>query len=116
MKTLSFKKRPKWEFIFRFHKYWFVKYPRFFKTYSLLEPAWKNKFDSPRCEICPKIEINWLWFTILLSCGDDMYWERWLWIHKWCKGDEQKAIETWPWVGGDEKTSTWFEYENYMRK
>ena len=39
--------------------------------------------------------------------GDDQAWEQWLWVHKYCDGDVQKAKETWGWVDWETKESTW---------
>jgi len=71
---------------------------------------WKDKFASPRCEIIPHFEFQWLWFGLYGSWGDYHYWEQWLWTHKYCDGDIKRAKETWGWVDMETNESTWVDY------
>jgi hypothetical protein len=80
-------------------------------TFTLLKVeywglSWKDKDNSPRCERYPKLYITILNTKFAIFFGDDEYWEKWLWIHKYNDGDKVKAKETWPWktIGGE---STW---------
>lgn len=79
----------------------------FYRSNKLL---WKDKFNSPRCERCPTIQFQWLWFALYLEKGDDSYWEQWLWINEYCDGDIIKAEQTWGWVDFETKESTWKKY------
>lgn len=81
------------------------------KYYRVPKLRWKDKFDTPRHEQSPQIRIEWLWFGIFLIQGeDDIQWEQWLWIHKYCGGDEKKAEETWPWTNMKTGKSSWRHY------
>ena len=63
--------------------------------------------------------FTWLCFEIYGVWGDDGWWERWLWIHKYNDGDYDKAAETWGWVDVETGESTWerdnikLAYRNY---
>lgn len=104
--NISFKKKPGWKI--RISKVSFLWYVNFQKSYSLSEPVWKDKFGTPRCEYVPYISITLFGLYIYISKGFDDYWERWLWIHKYNNGDEEKAINTWPWQ--DMKgNNTWYQ-------
>ena len=88
---------------------------------------WKDKYETPRLEECPFVSIrlfncllfNWAYKSEenSLSWNDDYdYWEQVLWYlyyasyNKEKKGydklDINKARETWPWRGENNK-STW---------
>ena len=67
---------------------------------------WKDKFDTPRAEILPQIEFQFLKVGFAVWWGDSEFWERYLWIEVYNKGDKKKAAETWPWMDM-EKNSTW---------
>ena len=71
---------------------------------------WKDKFNTPRCEKEPSLKIECLWFGFYTVLGDEDYWEQWLWIHKYCNGDEVAAMESWPWKDGTTKLTTWIDY------
>jgi hypothetical protein len=72
---------------------------------------WKDKFNTPRCELSPSFRLEWLWFGIYGVWGDDQYWEQWLWIHEYNDGNVEKAKETWGWVDWETKESTWIDYD-----
>lgn len=57
---------------------------------------WKEKWNLPRVEMCPYLEITILNNVLTWYFGDDEYWERKLWLKKYCNGDKLKAKETWP--------------------
>lgn len=71
------------------------------------ELKWKDKFNSPRCELEPFLRIEFLWFGLFIIRGDDQAWEQWLWVHKYNEGDVELAKETWPWRNMYTKKSTW---------
>lgn len=79
---------------------------------------WKDKYNTPRCEVPPSIYIHFLWWEIDIQKGNDKQWEQWLWVMKYNGGNITKAKETWPWVGGKDKKSTWIKYDNliYFKK
>jgi hypothetical protein len=79
----------------------------FFKKNKLL---WKDKFETPRCELIPQYRLEWLWFGLNCSWGNEDYWEQWLWIHEYNNGDEEKAKSTWPWIDYETKQNTWINY------
>lgn len=95
-------KKPKFNF-------WF--YKTYFKwkpyTYLVKKLLWKDKFESPRVELEPQFRIEWLWFGFIAIRGCDNTWEQWLWVHKYNDGDVEKAKDTWPWLDGTTKLSTW---------
>jgi len=92
------------KFYFNFYKtYRFVWVPRLLKS----DLMWKDKFDTPRCEREPYIEIEWMWFGFYGCWGSDAYWEQWLWVYKYHGGDIEKAKKEWDWIDGDTKISTW---------
>ena len=106
----SFKKRPKWYVQINDDNL----FPSFLPSVHnsiynrSKEPLWKDKYASPRCELVPCFEIRWLGYTITFTRGNDSLWERWLWIHKYHDGNEDKARETWPWSDILTKESTWY--------
>lgn len=71
---------------------------------------WKDKYNSPRCEVSPFFRLEFMWFGLILVKGDDQSWEQWLWVHKYNDGDEDQARSTWPWRHMYTKTSTWKDY------
>lgn len=75
---------------------------------------WKDKFGTPRCELPPTFEFNWLWCSILIIVGSDDYWEQRLWVNNYYNGDIKKAREDWPWVTGGTNISTW--KNKYLKK
>jgi hypothetical protein len=100
-------KKPKWSFQY-WPSYQFNLLPKFNK-HGLY---WKDKFGTPRCEIPPTIEINWLWFSFWWRQGDDDFWEQWLWLTEYCDNDIEEAKETWPWVSMENKESTWKDFKD----
>ena len=95
--------KPKWSFYF--YKSCTFKWKPYYA--HLRKVLWKDKFDSPRCELEPHYRFEWLWFGFRAQQGDDQSWEQWLWVHKYCDGDVQKAKETWGWIDSETKQSTW---------
>mgnify|MGYP000205631986 FL=1 len=95
MKKYYFKK-PKWNIT-----------PLINKSYSLQEPLWKDKYNSPRVEQVPFIEIILFGYSFYFRKGDEDYWERYLWIHKYNNSNEQLAIDKWCWIDGVTRVSTW---------
>lgn len=96
-------KKPKWKITFRWA-------PFSLKPYFRKTPLrWKNKFDSPRCEVPPNFEFSWLGFRILGNRGSDEQWEKYLWVHYFNGGDIRRAKRTWPWIDPHTKKSTWDE-------
>ncbi len=79
-------------------------------TLQRQELRWKDKFNSPRCETEPFFRFEWLYWGWYQSVGDDQYWEQWLWIHKYCDGDEVKAEATWPWSDSESGVTNWIKY------
>lgn len=91
----------------RYNKnYRFLIIPHFIKRKLI----WKDKFETPRCEIAPYFMFEWLWFSVYGYWEDDQYWEQWLWIYKYHDGDEEKAKKEWGWVDMENKESTWIDY------
>jgi len=98
-------KKAKW--IFQFYiTHYFKLIPSFHKNKLL----WKDKFESPRCELIPQFKIEWLWFGFYGGQGNDEYWEQWLWLYKYCNGNIEKAKETWGWTDYYTHKSTWIDY------
>jgi hypothetical protein len=62
------------------------------------ELGWKEKFDTPRFEYSPAIQLFFFGLELSLFFEEtDKYWEQLLWTLKWHDGDVQKAKETWMW-------------------
>lgn len=91
---------------------WFYKNYKFVWIPHLIKEnlKWKDKFNTPRCEIKPHFRFEWLWFGIYGIWGDDQYWEQWLWIYKYYNGDIDKAKKEWGWIDLNTKESTWIDY------
>lgn len=74
--------------------------------------GWKDKFNTPRFEYAPGFYIyffHWqfcMW-TVSPDGDNDKYYEQKLWLESYCNNDYNKAKETWPWVDGRTKESTW---------
>ena len=99
-------KKPKWKLtIWRLVK--FTLKPRFYKGKLL----WKDKFETPRCEKVPTIEIEWFWWHFYWYQGGDTFWEQWLWVTKYCDNDIDKAEKTWGWYDMTTKKSTWKSFD-----
>lgn len=111
---VSFFNKPNWDYKFNVSNGILKKLPYFDKSYSLNIPHWKEKFDTPRCELVPFIRVMWLWFDLYIYRGSDEYWERYLWIHYFNNGNELQAIKTWSWIDGNDETkdtfNDWFNY------
>ena len=74
--------------------------------------GWKDKYDTPRFEYAPGFYIFFFHWQFCMwdvsSNGDsDKYYEQKLWLEKYSDNDYNKAKETWPWVDGHTKESTW---------
>lgn len=98
-------RKPRWKYTW-YKNYRFLWIPGFRKN----ELLWKDKFESPRCELPPQYKIEWLWFGFHAICEEDEYWEQWLWIHKYNNGDILKAKETWGWIDMNTKKSSWKDF------
>lgn len=73
---------------------------------------WKSKYDTPRFEHCPCIEIILFskfkiifFYTYKRSNLLDDFFEQYLWIKYYCDNDIQKAVDTWQWYSDNK--STW---------
>ena len=111
MKIMSFYKQPKWNIMINSFPFSWI--PFFEKSYSLVEPLWKDKYNTPRVEIVPHISFKWLGIDIYIHKGTSEYWERYLWIHDYNEGDEIRAIELYPWNTGKREYTrllTWFNW------
>ena len=86
------------------HKWWLFEFNLFKVEYHSLR--WKDKFETPRCEMPPNLIIILCNLIFRFDFGDDEYWERKLWTNKYCNGDKVKAKKTWPWQDRNGK-STW---------
>lgn len=107
----SYFKVPKWKFwICKMYPFNII--PLVNKSFSLKEPLWKDKYNYPRVEQVPFVEIILFGYSFYFIKGDESYWERHLFIHKYSNGDEQLAIDTWEWVDGVTRVSTWFKKNN----
>ncbi len=84
------------------------------------ELGWKDKFESPRFEWGPafiifffKLQFGVFWGPPSNDkWGPDIYWEMILWYLHYSDKDIKKAKETWGWVDGETKESTWDD--NYL--
>jgi hypothetical protein len=95
-------KKPKFKLYFS-RNFSFTIIPRF-KKYGL---TWKDKFGTPRCEMSPNFQFEWLWFGIMGKWGCDRYWEQRLWFEEYSHCDYAEAKQTWPWISGHTQKSTW---------
>lgn len=76
--------------------------------------GWKDKWSTPRFEWCPSFQIYFFkwqfcmwWLAPKGSRRDDTYWEMVLWYLKYCDKNIKKAENTWDWIDGKSKQSTW---------
>ena len=104
-------KKPKWTF-YSWSNHYIQWIPRFNK-HPLM---WKDKYETPRCELSPTVEVNWLWFTLRWVQGNDEFWEQWLWVTEYCENDIVEAQETWPWVDMKNSQSTWRNFDELKLK
>lgn len=84
--------KPKWRIKFSILKY----HRQFFFTWNL-KLLWKEKYETPRIQLVPHINIEWLWFSLDCQKGNDDEWEWWLWLHKYNNGNLREALSSWPW-------------------
>ena len=88
-----------------------------------VELGWKDKYESPRFEWSPQFHIFFFglqfcihWIAPKSSvekyADNDKYYEMILWYLKYSDKDIKKAEETWGWVDGYTKQSTW--NKNYL--
>lgn len=75
---------------------------------------WKDKYNTPRLEYPPRIDIvlfKYLHFHLRIDGPknqEDEYWEQILWTLYYCNGDIEKAKKTWPWKKYEnENETTW---------
>jgi len=83
-------------------------------SYSEVDLGWKDKFNTPRLEWGPrkcfyffKWQICVFYQTPKTSRNEDNYWEMYLWWKYYSNEDLTKAKETWGWIDGNTKESTW---------
>lgn len=74
--------------------------------------GWKDKFNTPRFEYAPGFYIYFFHWQFCMwkvspNGDNDKYYEQKLWLDMYCNNDYNKAKETWPWVDGRTKESTW---------
>ena len=90
---------------------------------GFVELGWKDKYDSPRFEWPPQFHILFFglqfciwWVAPKLKDGErisySLYYEMVLWYLKYSDKDVDKARETWGWIDGDTRESTW--NDNYL--
>lgn len=87
-------KKPKFHLDIYRNRYFFEWVPFFIQRKMM----WKDKHGFPRCVYVPYFHFEWLWFVVHGYWGDEQYWEQWLWIHKYHKGnEEEEAKKKWMW-------------------
>jgi hypothetical protein len=96
-------RKPKWSI--QLYKPFYFEWKPIYR--SLKELMWKDKFDSPRCELEPYYKFEWLFFGFRIQQGTCEEWEQWLWVHKYHNGDVEKAKQNWGWIDSKTKESTW---------
>jgi hypothetical protein len=95
-----------------FNRYYWIQIGSPIK-FKKLKLGWKDKYDTPRFEWPPAFYIyffRWQFCIFWVSPTDDRtdkYYEQKIWLEKYCNNDYNKAKETWPWVDGKTKVSTW---------
>lgn len=95
--------------IFNQHYYIEIGYPIAIKRIQL---GWKDKYESPRFEWTPSFQVyffKWQYcnFWNAPDGDDNRYYEQILWYLIYSNKDIKKAEETWGWVNGKTKESTW---------
>lgn len=92
------------------NSYWVqIGKPWAFKTVHL---GWKEKYGSVRYEWSPQFQV---WFFGLQFCilwkapteDVDTYFEMALWYLFFADKDLKKAEDSWGWIGGETKLTTW---------
>ena len=82
--------------------------------------GWKDKYETPRHEWDPSFIIYFFKWQFCIfwrapsinKFRDDLYWEMILWYLYYSNKDIKRAEETWGWVDGVTKESTW--NKNYL--
>jgi hypothetical protein len=92
------------------------KHERKFITIRKTPLLWKDKYETPRVEHVPSFHIIFLglqlsicWVSPAKNIDTHLYYEMYLWYKHYSDKDIDKAKETWPWVDGTTKKSTWDE-------
>lgn len=87
-------KKPQFKIYFHINKSFYKYTPNVYFNKRLL---WKDKYNSPRVEILPKLLLSFLWFQLDIIRGNDNDWEWWLWVTKYSDNDIEKAKASFPW-------------------
>lgn len=106
-------RKPRWYINFRLNKLYSIS--NFLPSYYFVKKlCWKDKYDTPRVEILPKLLFYWAWFELSFVRGTDQEWEWWLWVNKYHNNDIDEAMATWPWgkntINGFVQTKPWETY------
>jgi|GEM_PF-6784957 len=77
---------------------------------------WKDKYNTPRFEFAPQWNLTLFgkWQIMFWLDADDTYWEMLLWTIYYSDCNIIKAQQTWDWIDGHTKESTW--NDDYLRK
>lgn len=98
----------------------------FFIKISTHDVLWKDKYNSPRVEFLPEIDIvlfSFLHFYCRLespkSCDpkslyEEEYYEQMIWWLEYSDKDIQKAKDTWPYKKFESEESTWIN--NFLKQ
>lgn len=72
-------------------------------TIRITRLMWKDKYDTPRVERNPSIEIE-LKYVHYINFGFDDFWEQYLWLKYYGNKDD------YPWFESGADKSTWKSY------
>lgn len=115
--NLPFVRRNKEWIIKIFRNYYLIQigWPFAIVNYGL---GWKDKYDTPRFEWTPSFQILFfgiqfcIWWNAPIfdneeHIDNDLYYEMILWYLYYSDKNIKKAKETWGWIDGETKLSTW---------
>lgn len=116
-------KKPFWRiYIGPYHGGTYFHFESFFLSYMTQDLLWKDKYETPRFEYHPRIDIVLFKFhhihihlespRTLVNVDDDDYYEQMIWFLDYCNSDIKKAKETWPYKKYSYEESTW-PYKKY---
>lgn len=81
-----------------------ISYPLGICSYDII---WKDKYNTPRFEYPPTINIVFLrrYQLLIWMKQDEDYWEQLLWYLYYSNSNLEESKETWPWM--KDGKSTW---------
>ncbi len=83
----------------KFRSYWFRTRSLFYwfpVIYYCGSVQWEDNNGTPRIIETPYWELHWGYWYFRLSGGKISEWEWYIWVNKYCGGDEGDAMKRYP--------------------